>query len=106
MEHPGSTASLSVAPESASLRRLEEILRRCTAAGSSPIVAIDEVHCVRPEAWEAMTSRLPRHGSDIVVRLDPDGAIVEVATGNPVPVRVGESTVHVEPGSSVRVPRH
>lgn len=50
----GSTASLSVAPESASLRRLEEILRRCTAAGSSPIVAIDEVHCVRPELWEAI----------------------------------------------------
>lgn len=48
------TASLSVAPESASLRRLEEILHRHAAAGSSPIIAIDEAHCLHEEAWEAV----------------------------------------------------
>jgi alpha,alpha-trehalose phosphorylase len=57
-----------------------------------------------PDAWATLSFRLHRHGSDIVVRLDPDGAIVEVTAGNPVPVRVGDEVVHVAPGGSTRVP--
>jgi alpha,alpha-trehalose phosphorylase len=57
-----------------------------------------------PDAWASMSFRLHRHGSDIVVRIGPEGAIVEVTAGNPVPVRVGDEIVHVDPGGSTRVP--
>ncbi len=66
-----------------------------------------EVLTVRPrlpEAWQALTYHLHRHGSDITVRVDADGATIEVTAGNPVPVRSGDDIVLVEPGSSARVP--
>jgi alpha,alpha-trehalose phosphorylase len=56
-----------------------------------------------PEAWSAMSFRLHRHGSNIVVRVDHDGATVEVTTGNPVPIRVGDETILIEPGTSTRI---
>ena len=56
-----------------------------------------------PEAWQAMTYHLHRHGSDITVRVDADGATVDVTAGNPVPIRVGDEIVLVDPGSSARV---
>ena len=57
-----------------------------------------------PDAWEAVSFRLSRHGSDLAIRLDHDGATVEVLDGNPVPIRVGDDTVHATPEAPVRVP--
>ena len=56
-----------------------------------------------PQAWQTMTYHLQRHGSDVTVRVDADGATVEVTAGNPVPIRLGDEITRVAPGSSVRI---
>ena len=57
-----------------------------------------------PARWTSMRFRLQRHGSHLAVSLDPDGATVEVLSGNPVPIRDNGDVVAVEPGSSLRIP--
>lgn len=57
-----------------------------------------------PDAWSSCSFRLHRHGSDIQVDVDPEGATITVLAGNPVPVRVGSDTVHLAPGDHARVP--
>jgi alpha,alpha-trehalose phosphorylase len=57
-----------------------------------------------PETWQSMTFHIRRHDSDIRVRVERDGATVEVLAGNPVPVRTDDQVVHVEPGTSLRIP--
>jgi alpha,alpha-trehalose phosphorylase len=57
-----------------------------------------------PGAWTSMAFRLRRHGSDIHVTVDTEGATIEVRAGNPVPIQTPEGVTHVEPGSSFRVP--
>jgi alpha,alpha-trehalose phosphorylase len=57
-----------------------------------------------PKAWEALRFRLQRHGSLIEVRLTHDAATVTVMRGNPVPIRVGDELVCVDPGDSVTLP--
>jgi len=57
-----------------------------------------------PAAWDGLSFRVHRHGTDVAVRLDPEGATVEVVAGTPVPVHVDDETVVVDVGESVRVP--
>ncbi len=56
-----------------------------------------------PATWTTMTLRLRRHGSDLKVTVDADGASIEVLDGNPVPIRRGDDVIHVEPGKSLRI---
>ena len=58
-----------------------------------------------PATWTAMSVRLRRHGSELIVRVDPEGATVEALAGNPVPIRLGDDVVHVEPGATLRIPK-
>jgi alpha,alpha-trehalose phosphorylase len=58
-----------------------------------------------PAAWTSLSFRLLRHGSEITVTVDPDGATLRVDSGDAVPVRSGDGVVAVEAGSSVRFAR-
>jgi alpha,alpha-trehalose phosphorylase len=58
-----------------------------------------------PAAWTGVSFCLHRHGSDLRVSLDPDGATVQVESGNPVPIRCGRDVRDVPAGSSIRIPR-
>ncbi len=57
-----------------------------------------------PAEWTSLTYRLRRHGSEVRVTVLPDGATVEVLTGNPVPIRTPSGVERVEPGQSLHVP--
>ncbi|MDJ0768401.1 MAG: glycosyl hydrolase family 65 protein [Ilumatobacter sp.] len=57
-----------------------------------------------PKAWSSIRFRLRRHGSDLKVSLDSDGATVEVLDGDPVPIRIGDEMLHAGPDQPVRVP--
>jgi alpha,alpha-trehalose phosphorylase len=56
-----------------------------------------------PKAWGALRFRLLRHGSSILVTIDPEGATLTVESGDPVPLHVGEHIESVAAGRSVRV---
>ncbi|MEO6570512.1 MAG: glycosyl hydrolase family 65 protein, partial [Ilumatobacteraceae bacterium] len=56
-----------------------------------------------PASWTLIRFSLQRHGSDLRVTVDPDGATVEVTAGHPVPVRRGDETTLVEPGQTLRI---
>jgi alpha,alpha-trehalose phosphorylase len=58
-----------------------------------------------PSAWTAMTFRLRRHGCTIKVAVDAEGATIDVVEGGTVPIQVGEDTVHIDAGRSIRIPR-
>ncbi len=58
-----------------------------------------------PETWTSMTFALQRHGTDISVTVDSDGATVSVVNGNPLPVHTDDDVVRIEPGGSLRIPR-
>ena len=58
-----------------------------------------------PEAWTSLTFRLHRHGSDLRVTLDREGATVQVESGNPVPIRHHDGVATVEVGGSIRIAR-
>ena len=58
-----------------------------------------------PDAWSAMTFALHRHGSDVRVMVDPEGATVTVTDGNPVPIQTADEVVNVAVGQSVRIAR-
>ncbi len=58
-----------------------------------------------PNAWSSMTISLQRHGSDIVVSVDADGATVTVTSGTPVPVEIAGTLTLVDVGDSVRIDR-
>jgi alpha,alpha-trehalose phosphorylase len=58
-----------------------------------------------PATWTSMTFHLRRHGSDLRVTVDPDGAILTVTAGEPVPVQIADEVVLVESGGSQRFPR-
>ena len=58
-----------------------------------------------PSAWSSMRFHLLRHGARIRVTVDPDGATIEVLSGNSAPILTGEGVARLEPGESVRVPR-
>ena len=57
-----------------------------------------------PATWTSMTFALQRHGSDISVTVDSDGATVSVVSGNPVPIHTDDYVVRIEPGDSLRIP--
>jgi alpha,alpha-trehalose phosphorylase len=58
-----------------------------------------------PKSWTSMTFSLQRHGSDIKVSVDADGATVLVTAGSPVPVEIAGTIRLVEVGHSVRIDR-
>jgi alpha,alpha-trehalose phosphorylase len=58
-----------------------------------------------PDAWTSLSFRLHRHGSDLRVTLDRDGATVQVEAGNPVPIRRDDEVTSVEVGGSIRIAR-
>jgi alpha,alpha-trehalose phosphorylase len=58
-----------------------------------------------PETWTSMTFRLRRHGSDIRVSVDAEGATVTVTGGAPVPIKTADGLEMVEAGGSVLIPR-
>lgn len=58
-----------------------------------------------PSVWQALTFRMQRHGSKLLVALDPTGCTVHVVDGPPVPIDTGDGVVTVEAGSSHRVER-
>jgi alpha,alpha-trehalose phosphorylase len=58
-----------------------------------------------PSAWTSLAFRIHRHGTDLRVTVDRDGATVQVESGNPVPIRRDDDVLTVEPGGSIRIPR-
>ena len=58
-----------------------------------------------PAAWSSVRFRLQRHGAQVLVSLDPDGATIEVESGPAVPVLGGDGVVQLEPGVPLRIPR-
>jgi alpha,alpha-trehalose phosphorylase len=58
-----------------------------------------------PEAWTSLSFRLHRHGSDLRVTLDREGATVQVESGNPVPIRHHDGVATVAVGGSIRIAR-
>jgi alpha,alpha-trehalose phosphorylase len=58
-----------------------------------------------PKSWTSMSFSLHRHGSDISVTVDAQGATVAVTDGHPVPVHTGEGVVSVAVGETLRVTR-
>ena len=57
-----------------------------------------------PDSWSSMSFHLHRHGRDIAVAVDGDGATVEVC-GGAVPIEVAGEIRRLEPGDSVRIAR-
>lgn len=58
-----------------------------------------------PSAWSAMSFRIERHGSKMVVELDPTGCTVNVIAGPPVPIDTGDGVKHVAVGTPLRISR-
>jgi alpha,alpha-trehalose phosphorylase len=58
-----------------------------------------------PVEWQGLTLRLQRHGSSIVVELDPTGCTVSVVDGAPVPIDTANGVTEVSAGSSLRIER-
>jgi alpha,alpha-trehalose phosphorylase len=58
-----------------------------------------------PSVWKGLTFRVERHGSKMVVELDPTGCTVNVVAGPPVPIDVNGSVVQVAAGSCQRIDR-
>ena len=56
-----------------------------------------------PAGWGALRFRLLRRGSDISIALDPEGAIVTVEAGGPVPIMANGALTSVGAGESLRV---
>jgi alpha,alpha-trehalose phosphorylase len=58
-----------------------------------------------PTSWQAMRFKLHRHGGDIAIAIDPNGATVTVESGESVPILADGVITHVAQGSSLRVTR-
>ena len=56
-----------------------------------------------PAHWSSMTFDVLRRGSVVMIQVDDDGATVSVRSGDPVPVLVGDETVEIAAGKSVRI---
>ncbi len=56
-----------------------------------------------PSGWDGFEFRMVRHGSRLRVDVDREGCVVEVLSGHPVPVLVGDEQVLIEAGSSHRI---
>jgi len=57
-----------------------------------------------PKAWNSMRFHLERHGSQLEVVVDADGATVTVLAGSPVPVRLGDQVRTVGVDEQLRIP--
>ncbi|MDE0803088.1 MAG: glycoside hydrolase family 65 protein, partial [Acidimicrobiales bacterium] len=58
-----------------------------------------------PQGWSTLRFRIARHGSRLIVTVDPDGATIELRDGPPVPVQLDDSLELVRDGEPVRVSR-
>ncbi|MBA2385846.1 MAG: glycoside hydrolase family 65 protein, partial [Acidimicrobiia bacterium] len=57
-----------------------------------------------PKGWDGFEFRITRHGSRMSVDVDREGCVVTVLSGPPVPVMDGDQQVHVDEGTSYRIP--
>jgi alpha,alpha-trehalose phosphorylase len=58
-----------------------------------------------PKAWDGVSFRLQRHGSTLLVDLDPDGVTLTVLSGGGVPVRIGDDITLVTVDEPLRIDR-
>jgi alpha,alpha-trehalose phosphorylase len=58
-----------------------------------------------PSAWESVSFRLRRHGSTLLVELDPHGVTLTVLSGSGVPVRTGDEVALVTVDEPLRIER-
>jgi alpha,alpha-trehalose phosphorylase len=58
-----------------------------------------------PGTWTAMRFRLQRHGSQLLVELDADGATITVEAGGVVPITGPDGLVALNPGETLRIDR-
>jgi alpha,alpha-trehalose phosphorylase len=58
-----------------------------------------------PKTWDGISFRLQRHGSTLLVDLDPDGVTITVLGGSGVPVRVGDDVTLVTVDEPLRIDR-
>jgi alpha,alpha-trehalose phosphorylase len=58
-----------------------------------------------PSTWDGVSFRLRRHGSTLLVDLDPEGLTLTVLGGSGVPVRVGDDVTLVTTDQPLRVDR-
>ncbi len=58
-----------------------------------------------PAAWQGFTFRMTRHGSNLLVDVDPDGCTVKVLSGNGAPIHTADGLRYVLPGDGVRIQR-
>jgi alpha,alpha-trehalose phosphorylase len=58
-----------------------------------------------PSTWEGVTFRLQRHGSTLLVDLDPKGVTLTVLDGSGVAVRIGDDVTLVTVDQPVRIDR-
>ncbi|MEJ7721661.1 MAG: glycosyl hydrolase family 65 protein [Ilumatobacteraceae bacterium] len=56
-----------------------------------------------PSGWDGFEFRMVRHGSRLRADVDREGCVVEVLSGHPVPVLVGDEQVLIKAGSSHRI---
>jgi alpha,alpha-trehalose phosphorylase len=58
-----------------------------------------------PSTWDGVSFRLRRHGSTLLVDLDPNGVTITVLGGSGVPVRVGDDVTLVTVDKPLRIDR-
>ncbi len=58
-----------------------------------------------PNVWDGVSFRLRRHGSTLVVDLDPDGLTLTALDGGGIPIRIGDDVVLVTPDEPLRIDR-
>ncbi len=63
-----------------------------------------QFHPRLPKAWDAVRFRLQRHGALLAVEVTPSGATVDVLSGGPVPIRLGDERRAVAAGETLSIP--